>query len=302
MTKIPSLLRKGDKVAVVAPAGKVDKKALESGLSLISSWGLVPVEGKNLFDGYNYFSSTDENRLYDLQWALDDFSIKAIFCARGGYGTSRIIERLNFDNFKKNPKWVIGYSDITILLNKIQRYNIACIHGPMPATFFKYKNSSVKLLRKILFDGNISYRLSKKNSYFFNERHSYSFLPTGGNLTMLCHSIGTNFQLNTKNKVLVIEEINEEPYKIERYFYQLFHSGLLNNVKGLILGNIKLKKQKDFILNVFEKDFVLNLFPDIEFFIHHFPCGHGKLNYPVVMNIPLKIEVKNDYIVFKQEL
>ncbi len=233
---------------------------------------------------------------------MDDYSIKAIFCARGGYGTIRIIENLNFENFNKNPKWIIGYSDITLLLNKIQMLNVACIHGPMVASFYKYKNSSVKLLMNFLFNGKISYRLSKKNAHIFENRPLYSFFPTGGNLTMLCNSIGTNFSIKTENNILFIEEINEEAYKIERCINHLYHAGLLKNVKGLILGNIKLKKQNNFKFNLYEKDYISSLAPNIEFFIHNFPVGHGKLNYPVILNVPLKIKLKGNHVVFTQKL
>lgn len=301
MIKVPPILKKGDKVAIVAPAGKVKKDALEKGISILKSWGLEPIIGKYLYDDCGYFSSNDENRLADLQWALDDSNIKAIFCARGGYGTSRIIENLNFNNFVKNPKWVVGYSDITILLNKIQTYNIACIHGPMPASFYKYNNSTLKLLQNFLFSGKIKYTLHQKNGYFFENKTLYSFIPTGGNLTLLSHSVGTNYQVNTSEKILILEEVNEDPYKIERYLFQLYHAGVLNSLKGLIFGKIQTKKQKDFTLQLKNIEFIHSFAPNIEFFIHNFPCGHGKLNYPIAMNIPLKFQIKSNKLVFFQE-
>ncbi len=152
MIQVPSLLKKGDKVAIVAPAGKVDKDSLEYGLEVLRSWGLIPVLGKYVYDNTDYFSSTLENRLADFQWALDNEEVKAIFCARGGYGSTQIINKLSFHSFLKSPKWIIGYSDITVILNKVQQLNVACIHGPMPASFGKYKNKSVENLRRLLFE------------------------------------------------------------------------------------------------------------------------------------------------------
>jgi muramoyltetrapeptide carboxypeptidase len=301
MIKIPSLLKKGDRVAIVAPSGKVNKENLIAGLNMLKQWGLEPIVGKHVFDDYLYFSSNDENRLYDLQTALDDKNIKAIFCARGGYGITRIIDKLDFSSFLNHPKWVIGYSDITLLLNKIQNLDVATIHGPMVSTFYKYKNTSVKKLYNLLFNGKIKFSISSKNIHNYYRKAEYQAIITGGNLTMLCNSIGTPFQFNAHNKIIFLEETNEEPYRIERLFYQLHHGNFLNNSTGIILGNFSYKKQKDFPFTI-NSEFIKKLFPQLNFCIKKFPAGHGRYNYPIIFNHPIKIIIKNDRIFFSQNL
>ncbi|MCX7861605.1 MAG: LD-carboxypeptidase [Bacteroidales bacterium] len=302
MIKIPALLKKGDKVAIVAPGSKFDVANLTFGIKVLESWGLHVELGKHLYNSSGYFSATDTERLEDLQKALDDEKIKAIFCARGGYGTVRIINNIDFSKFQKIPKWIIGFSDITYLLNKIQLHNIACIHGPMPASFHRYqKNHSLKNLYNLLFEGYISYKLSSQYIKIFNDSKIFAYPVTGGNLTILSHTIGTPYSINPSNKIILIEDINEEPYKIERYIYHLYHSGCLENVKGLILANFQFKKQKDFIFSIENIINTLN-FSQLSFILKNFPVGHGLINYPVVLNIPLHIEVKPNYIRISQHI
>ncbi len=302
MIRVPALLKKGDKIAIIAPAGKVDKPSLEVGLGIIKQWGLIPIIGKHVFDDYEYFSSSVDNRLSDLQWALDDEDIKAVFCARGGYGTTQYLHRVSFDKFIKKPKWVIGYSDITLLLNKIQQQNIACIHGPMPASYFRYKNQSVRNLYALLFEGKVCFTLSASKVVLKKSiDRTHTAIVTGGNLTQLCHAINTPFDIDFKNKFVLLEDVNEYPYKIERYFYQLFHSGKLSEIKGLLIGNFKLLKQVDFSFSL--PSSILSLLPPtIDWLINRLPIGHGKLNYPLVLNFPLSIMCSDKKVNFKQEL
>lgn len=291
MHKHLSILNKGDKIIVVAPAGIVNKEDLEYGIQILESWGLVVELGKNIFSNNTYFSSEDEKRLSDFQDALNNNEYKAIFCARGGYGSIRIIEKIDWQHFLKNPKWIIGFSDITLLLNKIQSFNIPCIHGPMPASFCKYQNNeSLNYLHQLLFNGFYSFHLPLENVVFFKKGfNQINETITGGNLSLLQNSIGTSYALQTKNKILFIEDVDEYPYKIDKMLYHLYHSGYLTKIKGIILGNFNLLKQeRKFPHTIHDtlKSFAIN---DLEFIVNQFPAGHDQLNYPIVLGNKINI-------------
>ncbi|NSW45925.1 MAG: LD-carboxypeptidase [Bacteroidales bacterium] len=299
-----SVLKKGDKVAIVAPSGKIKKDDLEYGIQILQSWGLVVEIGQNVFGNDSYFSASDEKRLSDFQEALDSDEYKAIFCARGGYGSVRIIEQINWQHFIKKPKWIIGYSDITLLLNKIQSFDIPCIHGPMPASFSKYKdNKSLTYLHQLLFDGGYSFQLPIENIVFLNEPlNPIEEIVTGGNLTLLQSSIGTSYALQTKNKFLFIEDVDEYPYKIDRMLYHLYHSGQLNSVYGIILGNFKLLPQENaypFELTSILKSFNL---PTLKLIIQNFPAGHDSYNYPIVMGKSINLSIHRHSVQIKVEI
>lgn len=304
MHKQLSVLKEGDKIIVVAPAGVVNNDDLKYGIHILQSWGLIVEIGKNVFSNDSYFSASDEKRLSDFQEALDSDEYKAIFCARGGYGSVRIIEQINWQHFIQKPKWIIGYSDITLLLNKIQSFDLPCIHGPMPASFSKYKdNESLTYLHQLLFAGGYSFQLPIENIVFLNEPlNPIEEIVTGGNLTLLQSSIGTSYALQTKNKILFIEDVDEYPYKIDRMLYQLYHSGNLNDVIGIILGNFKLLAQE----NIFPFDIISIIkafhLPSLKFIIHDFPLGHDSYNYPVVLGNRIKISIHQQRIQIKIEL
>lgn len=291
MHKQLSVLKRGDKIIVVAPAGKVKQDDLEYGIQILKSWGLVVELGKNIFSNNTYFSSDDEKRLSDFQEALNNEEYKAIFCARGGYGSVRIVEKIDWQHFLKNPKWIIGYSDITIILNKIQLFNIPCIHGPMLASFNKYKtNESLNYLHQLLFNGFYSFRLPLENIVFFKKDFSYiNEIITGGNLSLLENSIGTSYALQTKNKILFIEDVDEYPYKIDKMLHHLYHSGYLTKTKGIILGNFNLLKQDCKFPETIEETLKSFLIHDLEFIINKFPAGHDQCNYPLVFGNKIKI-------------
>ncbi|MGQ9846044.1 MAG: S66 peptidase family protein [Bacteroidales bacterium] len=295
MHKPLSVLKKGDKIAIVAPAGKVDKKSLEKGLSILQSWGLEPDIAENVFGKNSFFSSSDEKRIQDFQKALDNDEYKAIFYARGGYGSARIIQNIDWTHFVKNPKWVLGYSDATIILSKIQQLGFPCIHSPMPASFDKYKeNDSLSHLKSLLFDGKYRFSLPKENIEIFSSNTAFQYIITGGNLSLLQTTIGTSFQPDTKNKLLFIEDVGEYEYRVDRMIFHLYHAGMLENVKGIILGTFNfIKDSKIFPFSIIEtlKAFKLK---NLEFIIKNFPTGHDKFNYPIVLGNQIKINLKNN--------
>ncbi len=231
---IPDLLKKGDTVAIVAPAGAVKMDNVLWAKKYIENKGYSVVLGKFFSNQNNYFSGSKEERLQDLQWALNDNNIRAVFCARGGYGSVHLIDHISFNRFTKNPKWIVGFSDITVLLNHIYaKYKIPSIHGVMPNSFNTATPESLDSLFKILEFGSIEY------SVLQHEYLQYSNIQApiiGGNLSLIYSLMGSKSLPNSLNKILFIEDIAEYKYHIDRMLYSLKRSGYLSKLNGLIIG------------------------------------------------------------------
>ncbi len=295
---VPAYLKKEDKVAIIAPAAKISADYVDRATNLLNDWGLEVITGKNILKGYNYFSATDTQRAHDLQKALDDSSVKAIICARGGYGTIRIIDKLDLTAFKKNPKWIVGFSDITVLHNFIQQFaNTETIHGAMPVQFENTDAGTLESLRKALFGEKIDY------SFKTNKRSipgKSSAVLAGGNLSVLQSLRGTPWDLDTYNKILFIEDIDEYLYHIDRMMQNLKAGGKLANIKGVIIG--RMNKMKDgetgFGRNVEEiiLDALGNKNIPVAF---DFPGGHDKQNHAFYLGREVTLSVSNDFTVVK---
>ena len=220
----PQYLKSKDKIAIVAPAGKIKKGIVDFANDKLESWGLRVILGENLFNDHFQYAATDEGRLKDFQKALDDESIKAILCARGGYGIIRIIDQLDFSNFKKNPKWIIGFSDITILHSHIQsRLTTETLHATMAAGL--KEDDSAEALRKALFGEPVSYELS---THSLSRPGNSSGILTGGNLAIFCSLLGSDSDIDTTGKILFIEDIGEYLYRLDSMMWTLKRSGKLN--------------------------------------------------------------------------
>lgn len=234
---MPSLLKKGDKVIVVAPSGRVNTDKTKRAISVIKSWELDVTEGKHLYKKDGIFAGNDSERLADLQGALDNPGIKAIFCARGGYGLSRIIDKLDFEGFKRSPKWVVGFSDVTILhIEILRKTDISVIHGEMPLNYADSQTSAETLgtLRNALFEGSCSYQWMPANLRQGETRS----VVAGGNLSMLCNILGTGLSEFMRGKILFIEDTNEHLYRIDRMLMGLRLAGIFDNISGLIVGGM----------------------------------------------------------------
>lgn len=241
MIKIPPYLKKGDCIGITCPAGYMVAEKAQTCINTLQSWGFDVMVGKTLGSkSKNYFSGTDEQRRDELQAMLDDENIKAILCGRGGYGVGRIIDQLDFTKFKKNPKWVIGFSDITVLhahLFKIVK--VASLHAPMASAFNDLQNASFKQNKYIqsFYDAIIGKKAKYAcKPYSFNKNGTATAPLIGGNLSLLAHLTGTPDDINTKNKILFIEDIGEQIYNVDRMLYQLKRSGKLEHLAGLIVG------------------------------------------------------------------
>ncbi|KAA5547552.1 S66 peptidase family protein [Adhaeribacter rhizoryzae] len=270
-------LQAGDKVAIVALARKVDFADLEPGINILESWGLQVVLGKTLYESFHQFAGPDEIRLADFQTMLDDPEIKAIFSARGGYGTTRLLDQINFTNFRQQPKWLIGFSDITALHSHIHNFGIESIHGTMPALFAKTgAEEAVESLRKILFGENITYQSPAHDLNILGQAEG----PLGGgNLSLLVTCIGTTSDIDTSGKILFLEDLDEYLYHIDRMMVQLDRAGKLKNLAGLIVGSMSDMKDN-------AVPFGKNAY---EIISEH----AGKYGYPVCFDFPTGHEPKN---------
>jgi muramoyltetrapeptide carboxypeptidase len=266
---------------------------------MLNTWGLVVELGQNIFGDDTYFSASDERRLSDFQQALDNENYKAIFCARGGYGSVRIIEKLNWENFIKKPKWILGYSDITLILNKIQYLGFPCIHSPMPASFSKYKNNnSLKYLHQLLFNGSYQFNFIPQNLVHKENRKAQRHYNRG-KFNIITNNCWYSLQIIQQKQNSFIEEIDGILIKCNRMLYHLYHSGYFDSLKGIIIGNFNLQNQDNkFPYTVFETltSFSIN---GLEFILDNFPSGHDFLNYPIVMGREITILNQGNQVVAK---
>lgn len=274
----PPKLKSGDTVAIVAPARKISPLQVEPAIIIIESWGLTTRLGENIFSSnHSYLAGTDKERAKDFQTMIDDPEVKAIFCARGGYGSTRIIEDVEFTSLKRHPKWIIGFSDITAFHLRLLSTGIASIHATMPI-FYGRKESqgSVESIRKVLLDGTcqIVSELSE-----FNRMGHASGQVLGGNLSLLIDSLNTPSEPDLKNKILILEEVDEYFYKLDRMFTQLRRTGKLKTLAGLVIGHMTDIKNSDLDFGERVQDIVLHAVRDYGFPVaFSFPSGHHEPN------------------------
>ena len=290
----PEYLKKGDTVAIVAPSGVLKNyngyilKAKE----LLKSWELEVVIGENVFNDNGHFAGTDNQRSADFQLALDDKAIKAIWCARGGYGAMRVIDNLNFEKYKENPKWIIGYSDITAIHNDLHNNKSESIHGIMCKSLEKIdvdNNESISLLKKTLFGEKLSYTIEGNN---YNIKGNSNGQLIGGNLTLLHCLLGSESSIDTDGKILFIEDLGEYLYHIDRMLISLKRAGYFDNCKGLIVGDFTDMRKNTTPFGRNLKELILDIVKEYDFPVSFgFPAGHGEKNYPMILGREINLEV-----------
>jgi muramoyltetrapeptide carboxypeptidase len=283
----PPYLKIGDTIVVVAPAGilKGRKATIEKAKKLAESWGLQVVLGKNIFNQNNHFAGTDEERCQDFQDALDHKNIKAIWSARGGYGSVRILDKLDFTEFKTYPKWVIGYSDITAFHNHIHTLGVETIHGMMATSLEQNPEEIMKTIssfKKSLFGEALSYTVasSSYNRTFSSKEIEGQLI--GGNLAILTSMLGSESQLNTENKILFIEEIGEYKYSIDRMLQSLKRAGYFTKVKAVIVGNMSLVKKNSTQWGSSIEQLILDVVPAEVPVLFDFSAGHEADNRALI--------------------
>lgn len=235
MSITPPYLELGDKIAIVASARKIDAAALQAPLEEIRKWGLEPVLGPNIHTQDRQFAGTDKQRAADIQWAMDDPSIKAILFARGGYGTVRLLDLLDFSRFKEVPKWIAGYSDITILHGHLQtQFGMESLHSTMPISFPENSDEAKDSLRNALFGKLDRYEVEAK---CLSEGEAEGIL-VGGNLSLLYCALGTPEQPDTNGAILFLEDLDEHLYHVDRMAQALKRAGVFDGINGLVLGGL----------------------------------------------------------------
>lgn len=280
MIKIPPYLKKGDTIGIVCPSGTLPAKKVATCISTLEAWGYKVKVGNTVGSQHHYFSATDEERAADMQEMLDDKNVQAVLCGRGGYGMSRIIDVLDFKKFKKHPKWVIGFSDITLLHNHFyQVLKTASLHAPMAGAFNNggSNNEWVLSLKHALGGKKANY---KAVPHAHNKVGSATGKLVGGNLTLVAHAVGTVSGLQTKNAILFLEDIGEYKYNIDRMMLQLKRSGMLTNLAGLIVGGFTQTKDSDpafgaTVYEIIEAAVAAYKYP----VCFDFPVSHDKENY-----------------------
>lgn len=288
----PPLLKQGDKIGLVAPSRMITNDQIIAAKDEFKRWGLTLVEGEALYNKYGYFAGRDEERLEDIQKFIEDDSITAIFCARGGYGLTRIVDRVDLTSLVKNPKWIIGFSDITCLHLAMNKLGVESIHGLMPAQFgYDDVEKSIKSLYELLFY-NQEQKISADQTQLYRNGSAKAEL-IGGNLSLVAESLGTPTEIETEGKILFVEEIDEYLYKIDRMFTQLRRAGKLSKLSGLIIGDFSGMKDTQI---AFGKDIYNLIWSHVKDFDYpvafHFPIGHESLNLAVPVGRTVRFEVK----------
>jgi len=295
MNRIPPYLKKGDMVGITCPAGYMEAKKVQACIKALQQWGFEVMVGKTIGSKSNtYFSGTDEERRDELQAMLDDPSIKAIICGRGGYGLSRIIDDINFKKFAKYPKWVIGFSDITVLHAHINRnVGVATLHASMANAFNDPLQAKyVRMIKKALEGEGMRYKV-KGNKY--NRAGEAKGELIGGNLSLLVHLLGTDSAYKTKGKILFIEDLGEYLYHIDRMLLQLKRAGVLKNLAGLIIGGFTDLKDNPRVFGETVEEMVLRLTAEYNYPIcFGFPVSHGVDNVPLKVGVEYLLKVDKD--------
>ena len=297
----PSYLKAGDTIAIVAPAGilKPSRKAVVlQAKQLAESWGLYVVLGKNMFHQNNHFAGTDNERAADFQEALDNKNIKAIWAARGGYGSVRILDNLDFTKFTQNPKWIIGYSDITAFHNHIHNLGIETLHAMM-ATSLEEKPSAIietiSTFKKVLFGENLSYKIPLSKYNRTQNLDTIQGQIIGGNLAILTSMLGSKSQLNTDDKILFIEEIGEYKYAIDRMLQSLKRANYFTNVKAVVVGNMSLIKKNSTKWGSSIEQLILDAIPADIPVIFNFPAGHEADNRALIFGRKTKLNISKEH-------
>ena len=290
----PPFLKPGDTVAIVAPSGILKNKEGEvnRAKALLLSWGLHVTLGANIFKQNNHFAGTDKQRASDLQEALNDKSVSAIWCARGGYGTVRILDLLDFTEFKKHPKWLIGYSDITALHNAINNQGVQSMHALMCVSLTEKLGDikeTITSFKASLFGDVPSYRLEGSD---YNKIGEASGQLVGGNLTILHTMLGSNTSIYTDGKILFIEEIGEYKYHIDRMLHSLKRAGYFDNCAGLIVGDMSKIRKNTTAWGTSIEQLILDALSEYNFPIaFNMPAGHESDNRALILGRSVELTV-----------
>jgi muramoyltetrapeptide carboxypeptidase len=288
----PPPLKPGECIGIVAPARKVLQQEINPAIRFLTAKGFMVKTAPHLYSEFHQFAGEDEVRASDLIDMIEDKSVKAVLCARGGYGSVRLISHLNFRKLQLNPKWIVGYSDITVFHSLLNGwYGIETIHGPMPFNFPSdgSSNESLECLLKVLTGENPTYTVSP---HPLNKLGKASGILVGGNLSILNSLSGTDSDINPSGKILFIEDLDEYLYHIDRMMMNLKHSGKLKNIVGLIVGGLTEMKDNHIPFGFTPHEIIANALKGYNIPIcFDFPAGHVEPNYSLIMGRRVNLEV-----------
>jgi len=286
---IPQFLKAGDTVAIVCTARKFFPEDAKPAIDLLESWGLKVKLGNTIGLDNCQLGGTDNERAADFQAQLDDANVKAIWCARGGYGTVRIIDSLDFTKFKKHPKWIMGFSDVTVLHSQLNIERVATLHSIMPFTVPTAPEVVKETLRKALFGETISYSIPSKS---YDVKGTASGELVGGNISILYSLLGSKSAIDTKDKILFIEDLDEYLYHIDRMMYNLKRNGYFENVKGIIVGSMADMHDNEIPFGQNEVQIITEIAKDLSIPIaFQFPAGHQSDNRTLIFGQQVVFEV-----------
>lgn len=303
----PPVLKSGDLIGITAPAGYITHEEIQSAVKKMESWGYKIRIGDTIDKRDFTFGGTDEERANDLQQMLDDPKIKAIMCARGGYGAVRIIDKLNWEKFRVKPKWIIGFSDVTVFHSHLNKnLNIASIHSKMCNSFpddwstaEPIQIETIESIQQALSGVKMKYSIDANPQ---NRPGVSEGILIGGNLKTLESLSGTKSDINTAGKILFVEDTGEYMYSVDRMFWNLKRTGKLSQLKGLIIGGFKIKVDED--ADDFGKtlqDVVMEKIKGSSYPVcFDFPVGHQRNNYALKCGVKHRLEVKSDIVQLKE--
>lgn len=294
----PPYLQPNDQVCIISPSGVINPDQIDGAIRMLTNWGLKPTEGRFARSEYGRFAGTKEQRVADLQQALDDPDVKAILCSRGGYGLAQIIDRLDFSTFMKSPKWLIGFSDISILHNVITNLGIASIHGVMSKYFTELPDGApqIELIKNTLFGELPAYHIA---SHPLNRLGQVSGKLIGGNLSVLIGLRGSRFDMQFKDNILFLEDVGEKPYHIDRLMQNLRLSGALGEISGLVVGQFS-ECDEDPLMKKTLAEIISDLVQDYNYPVcFNFPAGHVDYNLPLIMGASVNLNVTMDGVELK---
>lgn len=286
--RTPPALKKGDTVIIAATARKTTKEQIDPAIKILEEWGLKVVLAPNLFKEKDQFAGSDEERAEGFQWALDDRASKAIILACGGYGTVRLIDKIKFKNFLKSPKWIAGYSDATVIQNHLVNLKVATIHSTMAFQFTKNAEAT-ESLRKVLFGEKVDH---KAEANVLNRNGKAEAIVVGGNLSLLYALSGSKSSVDTKGKILFIEDLDEYLYHVDRMMMQLKRSGKLKHLKGLIVGGMSDMKDNAVPFGKTAEQIIFDAVREYKYPVcFGFPAGHIEKNMALIIGKKARLTV-----------
>lgn len=291
---IPPYLKKGDKVAIVCTARKFSIQEAQPAVALLESWELEVVLGQTIGLDNFQLGGTDEERINDFNAQLKDPEIKAIWCARGGYGTVRIIDAIDFSALAQHPKWIVGFSDVTTLHSHVHNLGMATIHGIMAFSVPLAKETSKVSLYNALFGETLSYSISADPA---NKKGKATGELVGGNLSILYSLLGSASSITTKNKILFIEDLDEYLYHVDRMMHNLKRNGLLRDLAGLVVGGMTDMHDNSIPFGYNAHEIILDAVKEYDYpVVFNFPAGHGSSNWALKLGTIVELEVQDNQV------